>query len=293
MIVLAAGLRAAGRATGILVYAWSPLALVEFYGSGHVDAAGVGLLAAAIGLWLLRRRFGAGAMFAAALLTKWILLPVAAVGARRCGTAAAIGGLLAAGILAAPYLRSGARAAESLREYQANWSFGGALHRALHVDAWAAAPRRIAHGEFEKLLDEGRANEKSFGRAVAAAAVCAAFAVQAARGPSLAASASLALFVFLLVQPTLHPWYATWLLPLLAVRIRRSALVWTAILPLTYETVARMRASGTWIEHGGTAAAVTTIVLVLLLQEARAPARGAADDSVADPRGAGHATTAS
>ncbi|MGH7149719.1 MAG: hypothetical protein ACREIU_03415, partial [Planctomycetota bacterium] len=70
--LLAAGLLRIGRGAALLVYAWSPLAVVEFYGSGHVEAAGVGLLAGAVGLYLLGRPRSAGALFGAAVLTKWI-----------------------------------------------------------------------------------------------------------------------------------------------------------------------------------------------------------------------------
>ncbi len=56
----------------VLIYAWNPLALWSFSCDGHVDAAAIGLLAAAL-LCRARRRDGlAGAMLAGAALIKFI-----------------------------------------------------------------------------------------------------------------------------------------------------------------------------------------------------------------------------
>ena len=69
-------LRAAGRpAAWVLIWAWNPLAIMEFSGAGHVDAAS--LAASSIALWLAARGrpAAAGAALGLAVLIK--LLPAA------------------------------------------------------------------------------------------------------------------------------------------------------------------------------------------------------------------------
>lgn len=71
-------LRVAGLpAARVLIYAWNPLAVWAFAGNGHVDAAAVGLIAAALLLRALRRDGLAGAVFGAAILVKFLPLAIA------------------------------------------------------------------------------------------------------------------------------------------------------------------------------------------------------------------------
>jgi hypothetical protein len=61
----------------ILIYAWNPLAIWSFAGNGHIDAAVIGLLAAALLARVLRRDALAGAVFGAAVLVKFLPIVVA------------------------------------------------------------------------------------------------------------------------------------------------------------------------------------------------------------------------
>lgn len=276
--LLAAGLLRRGRGVAILIPAWSPLLIVETYASGHVDGAGVGLLAGAIGLWLLARPAAAACLFVASVLVKWIPAPLAVAGVRLAhrGRLAAASIVTAAG-LALPYAGSGNDAVDSLRRYQANWAFNGVLHRALRVDAWAAAPGRVRRGEWSRLLEDGSIGEKRVGRILAVAAVGLLGAILAGRGRRPREVAILVLFLFLLLQPTIHPWYGCWVLPLLAISYRRSILLWTALLPLSYEVLLAWRASGTWVESTPVQLLILLPPLVLFAIESR---RGGRSSSV-------------
>jgi hypothetical protein len=57
--------------TRILLYAWHPLPLFEFAGSGHIDAAAIGLMLLACLMADRRRPFLAGALLAGATLVKF------------------------------------------------------------------------------------------------------------------------------------------------------------------------------------------------------------------------------
>jgi len=78
-ILLVRLLAAEGLPTGrVLVYAWHPLPLWEFAGSGHIDAALITLTVAALAAARRWRPFGTGLLLAAASLTKFypaVLLP--------------------------------------------------------------------------------------------------------------------------------------------------------------------------------------------------------------------------
>jgi alpha-1,6-mannosyltransferase len=78
-ILLVQLLAAEGLPTGrVLVYAWHPLPLWEFAGSGHIDAALIALTVAALAAARCRRPFDTGLLLAAASLSKFypaVLLP--------------------------------------------------------------------------------------------------------------------------------------------------------------------------------------------------------------------------
>ena len=57
--------------------------------------------------------------------------------------------------------------------------------------------------------------------------------------------------VMLLVSANCHPWYLTWILPLLAIVPVPALLLWTALIPLAYRVVIEWAGLGEW--HGSTA----------------------------------------
>ena len=61
----------------LLMYAWHPLVIWEFAGSGHVDAIAIGFIALAFLLWQKKSNLGAGFMLACATLAK--LFPIVLV----------------------------------------------------------------------------------------------------------------------------------------------------------------------------------------------------------------------
>jgi alpha-1,6-mannosyltransferase len=104
-------LAAAGLpASRVLIYAWNPLAVWEFAGNGHIDAAAVGLLAAALVLRVTRRDGWAGIALGAAALVKF--LPLAAAPAfwrASAGWRTVIGAVATIAALYAVYSSAGAR----------------------------------------------------------------------------------------------------------------------------------------------------------------------------------------
>ncbi|MCA1663792.1 MAG: glycosyltransferase 87 family protein, partial [Myxococcales bacterium] len=102
----------------VVLWAWSPLVVIELALNGHVDALGVALLVGGLVAWQRGRRAAAGALVAAAAAVK--LLPIVALAGMR-SRKALIAAAIVAVVLALPYATAGTRMAGSLGEYSRRW----------------------------------------------------------------------------------------------------------------------------------------------------------------------------
>lgn len=214
------------RFNAFFIYACSPLLAVEFYGSGHVDALGVGLLAAATGLLLHRPSLLAGFMLAGSTFVKLLSAPVlvlAVIAYQRMRFI--LGAALAFIIILGLHGSDSFGFLASLREYQGNWSFNGVVHRILHVDYWFSLPH------------EGSSGQKALARTIVSAAIVLGGAIAIRRGANFFRAATWTFGLFLLFQPTIHPWYLTWLLPLLCVEPVTAFLFWPVSAMLSYHVL--------------------------------------------------------
>jgi alpha-1,6-mannosyltransferase len=204
----------AGR---VVVYAWHPLPLWEFAGSGHIDAALIALVAAA--LWLARRGRGglAGLFLAGATLTKFypaVLLPALY---RRWGWVlpAAFGTAIVAGYL--PFIGVGWRVFGFLGGYAGEEGF----------DASGTGFYLLG------LLRQFPPLAELSGRVYAGGAIAILVALGAAialthdnQRPPFAAATLLATAFVVLASPH-YPWYFAWVI-VFACFARSLALLWLA-----------------------------------------------------------------
>jgi len=198
----------------LLVLAWSPLALVEIGGSGHNESFGMLWLVAALLALDADRPLLSALAAGAGLMAKFLPGLVAAAWARRYRwwhVAAAVG-LTAA--LAAPYLDVEARKTFflSLSKYAQFWEFNETLF----------APLASVLGSHAAAV-----------RAGALITLALAFAFSWRRIEPVAAATAVVV-ASLLLGPNVLPWYALWLLPLLAVRDEPAALLFTGTVSLAY-----------------------------------------------------------
>jgi MoaA/NifB/PqqE/SkfB family radical SAM enzyme len=183
-------LRAAGRPLAqSVIYAWNPLVLVEVWGTGHLDGALVPLVGGARWALVRNRYAGAGALLGVGALHKLYpaallaLVPAAGVPA----AAAVFAGVVLLGY--APALVTSAAMLGSLPRYVTEEYFNPGLVRSL-VDAPLAA--------------------------LAAAAAWTIAAAVVRRDAPLGERAVVLVGGLLLLSPNVFPWYAIWLVPLLA-----------------------------------------------------------------------------
>jgi len=201
--------------TRVLVYAWHPLALWEFAGSGHLDGVLIPLILAA--LWATRRgRQGLSGLFlAAATLTK--LYPAVMLPAlyRRWGWK--MPAAFAATILVAylPFLGAGAKVLGFLPGYatQEGFDAGGAGFYLVN----------LVHHALPSIAIDARAY-RSVALAVLAALGVASVVMRDPARPPFAIAALLATVFMIIVSPH-YPWYFAWLI-VFACFVRSFALLW-------------------------------------------------------------------
>jgi hypothetical protein len=235
-----------------------------------VDALGVLLLVLAMVAWA---RGGRGRAALAGLLAGMsalvkplapVLLPSLLRGRERRTAGVFLAGGIVAGLFALPYLAAGARLFTGFAAYAEHWRFHDAFYTPLV--AAGLGPREA--------------------RAVLAAALVAAAIVAPWRLRDGLAAAAVVVFAGVLLSPTVHPWYALWLVPLLPFLPRfavPAGFGLVALLPLAYAAAWTRAATGEWAEPVWARIATWAPVLLLLgagiVRALRArPAQGLGED---------------
>jgi len=220
----------------ILIYAWSPLPLIEFWGNGHNDSIVVFFLLMAL---VFHNRdnqravllgFAAVALAIASKVWPAFLIPVfAGLRLRRWLASLIVIPILALAVF--PYLSPTLHWTvidENLRfmsGFLGGWRnndsiFGGLL--------WLAG------------------NDFYLAKKFAFAVVCVAVAaVTALRWPLERATLTV-ITVLLMVSANCPPWYLTWILPLLAFYPVPPLLLWVTLAPLAHAAVIQWVATGEW-----------------------------------------------
>ncbi|MBC7926365.1 MAG: hypothetical protein H7039_11975 [Bryobacteraceae bacterium] len=217
----------------LLIYAWSPLAIWEFWANGHHDPPVLFALLLALTLGSGARWTGSWIALATAVALKFwpaILIPAWLVRSRRWVT----GPLLITGILALtalPYL-------------------GGDITSNIRFMSGFVGGWRNNDSLFGVILAIAR--DQYLAKYIAFTLIAAASWILALqqRWP-LHRIALWTIASLLLLSSNCHPWYLTWLLPFLVFETPSPLLLWIALMPLTYAVWIDWSLLGTW--NGSTA----------------------------------------
>lgn len=235
------------RAAAALTWGWCPLVALEFAGSGHHDS--LGILALVAGLAVLeagastplRRGLGLTALVAGGLVK---LLPLALVpfALRRCRrpvlAAAAVALALVLACLPLLALRGGlAGLGAGASEYALRWESTSLVFR--WIEPW-----------FEDLgvRDGSWSDPRHLARAAVFGLWLAVLLHHWRRRTSLVRAGRGLVGTFIVLTPTLHPWYLAWIVPFVALQ---GSLAWSVLLalaPLLYWPLGRWQAEGVWQE---------------------------------------------
>jgi hypothetical protein len=201
----------------VLIYAWHPLPIWEFAGTGHIDAAAIALMCLSILAAAGGRRLTAGAALAAAALTKPFALVIAPALWRRWDWRLPAAFVATAAAAYLPYLGAG-------------WQVLGFLHGYADEELYLNGKGFVVVALLRSL---GSPSPSGAAFAFAALVVLAALAATVAlrrRNRDVDSVAALLLATAFLILTSPHfPWYFAWVVPLLC----RSLYV-----PLLYLTLA-------------------------------------------------------
>lgn len=229
----------------LLIYLWHPLLPVEVAGNGHVDALGVSFMVVAFLYLQVGGYARAFAALALSILSKFFaicLVPVffrwicgrisgnaegrlpAGVRPQAIWPVLIFTATIAAGYL--PYRDAGETLFAGFLAYAEHWSFNAPVFDALsHVlDNPLRARAVIAVG---------------FGGAV--------ILFTFSRMPPIQAGFFL-VGAFLLLTPTLHPWYAIWMIPFMVFYRQPAWLLFTGLIAISYHVLIRYASEGVWEE---------------------------------------------
>lgn len=244
----------------LILYAWHPLPVLEIAGSGHIDGAGLFFLFTA--LFFLASNFSketkpwvnqhpvfewvAGFFLSAAVLTKWlplIFLPGVLILAgsrqlKRVGWGFFISTLVMTGLFW-PGIQNGFH---TLFLYAANWEFAAFAFRMLrHILDSGTSSRLILAAAFSMITGViyfrcFRAGNKKLKQ-------------NSAHNALLVFQAFYALsMAFLLLTPTLHPWYALYLAAFLPFAAGPAGIILSWSVFLGYRVVIGYAVTGQWLE---------------------------------------------
>lgn len=233
----------------VVAWAWNPLVAFEFAGQAHLDSLGILCLLLALACFPRPPRVSAVrsalglAFLAAGAAVK--LLPAALLPfvLRRAGRplfwGAFFGACFVLACLPFALLTGHAPGLGGIREYAFRWESFSLLHRWLEP----LFARRFEY-------DEAWSDPRRLARALELGLWCGLGFLAWWRLFELPRAAALLVGGFLVLTPTLHPWYLSWIVPFLALRPAPAWSVLVAAAPLLYWPVRGWRAEGVWAEPG-------------------------------------------
>lgn len=229
----------------LLIYLWHPLLLVEVAGNAHVDAMGVAFMVFALLYLQIGGYTRAFVALALSVLSKFFAICLVPVFwrwisgriSRRSGgrlpaglrTQAVAPVLIFAALIAAgylPYREAGQNLFAGFLIYAEHWSFNapvfGILSYLLDSPLWARMVIAVGFSGAVILFTFSRM-------------------------PPIQAAFFL-VGTFLLLTPTLHPWYAIWILPFMVFYRQPAWLVFTGLIAVSYHVLIKYASEGIWEE---------------------------------------------
>ncbi len=219
------------RTQWVLIYLWHPLVVLEIAGNGHLESLGIVALLAAVYFFLKGRDRIALAALGGGVLVKFLPLVFLPGFARwrgwmpmNCPALLIVPCVVLLGYL--PFVWAGAPVWGSLGTYAQHWSFNSPVFDGLVL---LCGDGRVARGIIAALF---------LGIAL--------FLVRM-RLPILR-YAYLTAAAFVLLTPTLHPWYVVWLIPFLVFYRHPAWIAFSLLVALSYHVLIQYDARGVWEE---------------------------------------------
>ena len=256
-----------------VLYAWNPLPILEIAGSGHVDGVGLTLLMGAILLILSERKddpsaalrrwpfYLSGGLLAGACLIKLfplVLTPVFCLLVPRPRRVTFLAGFVMMSVaLTLPFLPPLTNMLVSLEVYARNWEFAGFAFTTLRtLTGSGPVARCLLAGVLVMIVGvvcfrlKKRLNHELTTTGMGLAALAASYTITLS---------------FLMLSPTLQPWYALSLAVLLPFCASPAGLLLCWAVFLTYQVQIAYFISGKWTENLYVTAAVFWAPLIVMV----------------------------
>jgi len=236
----------------LMLFAWNPLVVMETSVNGHLDIVMVFFLLLSLFFFYRDRYILSGIAFAAAVLSKLIpiiLLPLFLLfilkkggGMRKSGSFFAAF-LITIASFYVLYLDSAINMFLTAINYSSKWYFNNPLFHIIH---FLVKSNPLAH-----LI--------SFSLFVAA------FLVIFVSSLSFEKKIFYAAFAFVMLNPTIHPWYLILLVGLVCIYMWDVVILWSGLVILSYTVVYRFKLTGEWTHSWLQLVLQYTPLLILVL----------------------------
>ena len=222
--------------TRIIIYAWNPLIIMEFAGSGHLDSVAIFFLM--LSFYLFIKGKGVSSILSLALsflgkLLALIFLPFILQKKKVLSTVLFVAVICVAYL---PFLGAGTKLFQSLIIYSNEWVFNGSLYP---LFIWVLPSPATARG-MSAILFVLTIGVLFFWYRKRH--------LDADKG-SIYIIGFIGLGLLLLVTPVLHPWYVCWIVPFLVIYPNRAWILLTGAVFLSYWVLKGYVASGVWEEN--------------------------------------------
>ena len=196
----------------LLLYAWHPLPIIEFAGSGHMDIIGISFLFLSHLLLYSHKSAIAGIAFAAAVLTKYLPVLTLPWFLKKGRWTFVLAATVTAVLLMLQYYTPDFIMFSGVLAYYKKWRFNDSLFGILYDGLGGAEPARIA-GILFTLAAVGFCLVKHF---------------------SFYRASFIAFGSVMLFSPVVHPWYLCWVLPFLVFHPNRPWIFLCGWIALAY-----------------------------------------------------------
>ncbi|KAB2877858.1 DUF2029 domain-containing protein [bacterium] len=244
----------------IIVYAWNPLVIVEFSGSGHADVIAIFLLLVALYLALKARSIWAGAILALSFLAKFVSLIVLPFfeDVRSRWKTVAISTLSVVLIIVTgyiPFLDAADHVNRGLSEYAANWEFNSSWYSLVYhyIQDFFGIPASA-----ETFMGfETNNKARTVTKFILVCAGCSIFAglfihhirkSYEEQKENILWTSFFLIAAMTLLSPTLHPWYVIWVIPFLCFFPNPAWILFTGLVFLSYSILKEYHLTGVWHE---------------------------------------------
>ena len=210
-----------------VIYAWSPLVIVEVAGNGHNDVLGLAFLLAAHGAVFLEKDISSVVFLCFSGLTKLMGFILAPLFVRSVRTRAWLALPVTSLIVSMPYTGVGSGAFQGLFAYGTRWRANDSLFALVYQ----------ATGSLD------------LSKAIVAGALGGLMGYLILRRIPPLRGCYLAIGAILLFTTTLHPWYLMWIVPYLCFHTNAAWLLLTGTVVLSYHAPFLTPPGEPWVQH--------------------------------------------